>query len=383
MKNLIYIWFFLFGVLGSAQTALYNSGNIRIHDQGQLGFHTDLINDAAFDENDGLAGFYGTSILTVSGAFAPTFFDVELAHDTGVFLETGINTDNNANFILGDFITPRDQSSAYFNLLQNAFYTGESDLTKVDGYAAVTQQQNFTFPIGDTQQLQPLILNSSGVNPLAKCAYFYENPGSPSSLGVTFSPAIKARDLGAVSASEFWRLEGSVPSTISISWNERSDIASLTDDVATIMVVGWSKASRQWIPLGGTVAVGDLSTGFVASETFVPDDYEALTFGTMDVPAEFLTLENYLVTANGDGINDVLMIPELLELSPNNHLKIYNRFGSLVFEQVNYTDQFNGFSNVDNFVIDRQQGLPADVYFYVVTLDDLGLDFQGFLYLTR
>ena len=82
------------------------------------------------------------------------------------------------------------------------------------------------------------------------------------------------------------------------------------------------------------MAVGDLSTGFVASETFVPDDYEALTFGTMDVPADFLTLENYLVTANGDGINDVLIIPELLELSPNNHLKIYNRFGSLVFEQV-------------------------------------------------
>ena len=383
MKNLFYISFFLFGILGNAQTALYNSGNIRIHNQGQLGFHTDLINDAAFDENVGLAGFYGTALLNVSGAFAPTFFDVEIVNDLGVFLQTGINSDNNTNFVLGDFLTPRDQSGSYFNFLQNAFYTGESDFSKVDGYAAVTQQQNVTFPIGDDQQLRPLILNSSGVNPLAKCAYFYENPGSPSSLGVSFSPAIKARDLGAVSATEFWRLEGSVPSTISISWNERSDIASLTDDVATIMVVGWSKASRQWIPLGGTVAVGDLSTGFVASESFVPDDYEALTFGTMDVPADFLTLENYLVTANGDGVNDVLIIPELLELSPNNHLKIYNRFGSLVFEQQNYTDQFNGFANVDNFVIDRQQGLPADVYFYIVTMDDLDLDFQGFLYLTR
>ena len=383
MHRFFYIFVFFLGLPLQAQTALYNSGNIRIHNQGQLGFHTDLINDAAFDENVGLAGFYGTALLNVSGAFAPTFFDVELLNDQGVFLQTGINNTNNTNFVLGDFLTPRDQSGSYLNYLQNAFYTGENDLTKVDGYAAVTQQQNFTFPIGDSQQLRPLILSSESVNPLAKCAYFYENPGSPSSLDVSFDPALNARDLGAVSTTEFWRLEGSVPSTISISWNERSDIAALTDDINTIMVVGWSKASRQWIPLGGTVAVGDLSTGFVASETFVPDDYEALTFGTMDVPADFLTLENYLVTANGDGINDVLMIPELLELSPNNHLKIYNRFGSLVFEQENYTDQFNGYANVDNFVIDRQQGLPADVYFYVVTMDDLGLDFQGFLYLTR
>ena len=62
---------------------------------------------------------------------------------------------------------------------------------------------------------------------------------------------------------------------------------------------------------------------------------------------------------------------------------IYNRFGQMVFDQKNYTNQFNGFSNVDNFVIDREQGLPADVYFYIVSMEDLGLDFQGFLYLTR
>ena len=187
MKNLIYIAFFMSGVLGQAQTALYNSGNIRIHNEGQLGFHTDLINDAAFDENVGLAGFYGTALLNVSGAFAPTFFDVEIVNDLGVFLQTGINSGNNTNFILGDFLTPRDQSGSYFNFLQNAFYTGENDLTKVDGYAAVTQQQNFTFPIGDSQQLRPLILSSESVNPLAKCAYFYENPGSPSSLEISFT----------------------------------------------------------------------------------------------------------------------------------------------------------------------------------------------------
>ena len=382
MKKLFYILVFSFGLLTNAQTALYNSGNIRIHDQGQLGFHTNLINDAAFDENLGLVGFYGNATLNVSGAFAPTFFDTEIANSTGVFLETGINNGNNTNFIFGDFLTPRNQSSAYYNLLQNAFYVGEGDISKVDGYAAITQQQNFTFPVGDAQQLRPLIISSAEENALAKCAYFYEDPGSPSSLDTNFDTGLKARDLGFISTTEFWRLEGSVPSTISISWNERSDIGALTNDVSNLMVVGWSKAARQWVRLGSTVAVGDLSTGFVSSENFIPDDYDVITFGTMDVPAEFLSLDNYLVSANGDGINDTLVIPEL-EQSPNNHLMIYNRFGQQVFDQKNYTNEFEGFSNVDNFVIDREQGLPADVYFYIVSMEDLGLDFQGFLYLTR
>jgi gliding motility-associated-like protein len=380
-KNL-YIVGLLVGLYGQAQTALYNSGNIRIHDQGQLGFHTDLINDAAFDENVGLAGFYGNNQIYVSGAFTPTFFDTEFAAASGVFLETGINSSNNTNFVFGDILTPRNQSDAYYNFLQNGFYTGDSDISKVDGYAGVTNQQNFTFPVGGGQQLRPLILSSASVNPIAKCAYYFEDPNSPSSLNTSFDTSRKARDIGFVSATEFWRLEGSIPSTISINWNERSDMATLTDDIANILIVGWSKSANQWMILGTTAAVGDLSQGFVSSESFVPDDYDAITFGTIDVPAEFLSLDNFLVSTNGDGINDSFIIPEL-EQSPNNHLQIYNRFGQMVFDQINYTNQFNGFSNIDNLVIDREQGLPSGVYFYIVSMEDLGLDFQGFLYLTR
>ena len=266
--------------------------------------------------------------------------------------------------------------------MQNAFYVGDSDISQIDGYAGVTVRQNFTFPVGDGQQLRPLILSSEGVNLLAKCAYYFEDPNSPTSLNTSFDTSRKARDIGFVSATEFWRLEGNIPSTISISWNERSDMAALTDDTSNVLIVGWSKSANQWMILGQTAVVGDASQGFVTSESFIPDDFDAITFGTIDVPAEFLSLDNFLVSANGDGINDSFSIPEL-EQSPNNHLKIYNRFGQMVFDQVNYTNQFNGFSNVDNLVIDREQGLPSGVYFYIVSMKDLGLDFQGFLYLTR
>ncbi len=50
---------------------------------------------------------------------------------------------------------------------------------------------------------------------------------------------------------------------------------------------------------------------------------------------------------------------------------------------INYTDQFGGISNIDNLVINRDQGLPEGVYFYVISLDDLSLNYQGFLFLDR
>jgi len=380
--RIIYILIFFFGVSSTAQTALYNSGNIKIHADGKLGFHTNLINDAAFDENEGLTGFYGNNQLIVSGALSPTFFDTEIANASGVFLQTGINNLNNTNFVIGDFMTPRDQPDAYYSFLQNAFYVGDSDISKIDGYASVSNQQNFTFPIGDLAQLRPLVLNSQGVNLLAYSAYFFEDPNSPNSINETFNTSLKSPEITAISSTEFWRLGGDTLSTISISWNDRSGLTTIATDLNEIIIVGWHKASQQWVNLAGSSAVGDLNQGFTTSLTFIPDDYGALTFGSVGEAQEYVELDNFYVSVNSDGINDTFVIPEL-DQSPNNHLQIYNRYGQKVFDQINYTDQFRGFSNVDNFVIGRQNGLPKGVYFYIVTMEDLNLDFQGFLYLTR
>ena len=160
MKNLIYILALLLPLGIQAQTALYNTGNIRIHNEGQIGFHTDLINNASFDQNLGLAGFYGSSMISVSGAFMPVFFDTEIANDQGVMLNTGMSVASNTNFVAGNFVTPRQQQDIYFNFLQDAFYVGESDPSKVDGYVTINNEQNFIFPVGDSEQLRSLTLNS-------------------------------------------------------------------------------------------------------------------------------------------------------------------------------------------------------------------------------
>ena len=387
MKNFLYISLLLFTGLVSGQTALYNNGNIRIHEDGNLGFHTDLINDSPFDDNRGLAGFYGSGSLLVSGSVVPLFFDVESATANGLDLELGIDNANNTNFISGDIFTPRVQPNVYYNFLENAFYVGDGDVTKIDGYAGITNQQNFIFPVGDNVQLRPLVLNSESTNLSAKCAYFFENTGNPSSLSGSFNTNELDLDLEYVSGLEFWRLEGNVASTVSLSWNTRSDISALTDEPRKVVVAGWSKIGNRWINLGNTTALGSLDEGFVTSESFIPDNYEIITLGISKIPfepleMEVLSLDNYFVSPNGDGINDTFFIPELLE-SPNNEVRIYDRYGLKVFQMDNYTNEFAGVSNVDNFVIQRENGLPVGVYFYTIYMIDRDLNYQGFLYLAR
>lgn len=387
MKVLPTLLLSILGFFVNAQTALYNNGNLQIHSGGNLGFHTNFINDAPTDQNLGLVGFYGPRALTVSGTVTPLFFDTEIAAEANVLLQLGYDNTNSTNFILGDFVTPLNLPDIYYNFMGDSFYGGENDLSKINGYAAITNQKDFMFPVGDSEFLRPLRLTSEDSNLFAKCAYFLENANNPLSLPNDYPTSQVDIDVEAVSTREFWKLEGTVPATITINWNTRSALANLTNDATLIIPVGWSKISNRWLSLGVTSTIGSLEQGIVTSESFVPDDYEIITFGVSRLPLEptavdVLTLDNYLVTANNDGINDALIIPELAGY-PENLVQVYDRYGIKVFEKENYTDEFKGFSNQNNVIFSKEKGLPVGVYFYTVDLPRENLYFQGFLYLAR
>lgn len=375
-------------VLAQAQTGLYNNGNIRIHTNGNIGFHTDLINDSAFDQNQGLAGFYGNNVVQVFGNISPTFNDAEFMVQSNVFLLTSVNVLNNTNFIDGNVLTPQDNRAINLNFMDSGFFTGENDASKVSGFAAMTNRDFFSFPVGDQSQLRPLMLDAEAITPTAICAYFFENPSSPSSISESFDVEQKVRDIGTVTDREFWIIQSDIPAKVTISWNPRSDLGSIPNTtIDAIIVVGWRKSANRWVVIGNSAISGDVSQGFVTSETFVPSEFEAVTFGTIPLPTDTFavnnpTLGNYFLSPNGDGVNDFLIIDGMSD-SPNNSLRLFNRFGQKVYEKINYTDEFGGESNTGNFILSQDIGLPEGVYYYLVTLDDLELEYQGFLFLDR
>jgi gliding motility-associated-like protein len=384
-KHIILSVLLLVSIPSNAQEALHNYGTIQIHETAMVGLHLDLINDGSFDQNLGLVGFYSDfGNLTVSGAFTPVFFDTEIAVEEGLVLQTSLGVNNNGNLITGDIITPRTQSGVYSNFFDNSFYTGESSVSKVYGYAAMTNKESFVFPVGDDQRLRPLTISSMATNALAKCAYFFEDPNNSKTLNAIYNTDKKSSEYMSVSDREFWRLEGDVPSNVTLTWDGYSNIAALGEFISDLKVVGWNKAENQWVNLGNTGVEGGMDYGSVTSDLFTPNDYEIITIGGNDYMLETfdtIELDNYYMTPNGDGQNDVLTI-EGIENSPNNSLQIFNRYGVLVYSMDNYDGQFNGYSNMEN-AIQRNSGLESGIYFYIITLNDLRRKHQGYLYISN
>ena len=381
-RALLFISLVLCGFISSAQDAVHNFGTIRLHDNAQVGFHMDLTNDGIFFDNLGLVGFYNSIVpLTVSGSSIPVFYDTEFMVDNDLYMDIGIAVLNNANFISGNVITSRTDPFTYLNFANDAFYTGTADPNKVDGYAAVTNNDSFIFPIGDQSRVRSLTISSLAINAVASAAYFFENPGVASTFPTAFDPSIKANMDLSVSTIEFWDLEGTIPSNVTLSWDNSSNVSSFVDDLDNIRVMGWSKALDLWVDLGNTDQTGDFSNGTVTSGVFVPNDYDVITLGgnINDTPGNVVDLGNFILSPNNDGINDTLTI-EGLELSPNNTMRIYNRYGILVYERENYDNSFDGKSNV-SMVIKQPDGLAAGVYFYIIDLQDLGQAHQGYLYI--
>ena len=106
----------------------------------------------------------------------------------------------------------------------------------------------------------------------------------------------------------------------------------------------------------------------------------------LDVAGSDIEVFNVL-TPNGDGVHDVLSIRNL-ENFPNNTVKIYNRWGVLVFQTRAYNTNGNVFDGTSEgrVTLNQDSKLPVGTYFYIIDYeDDNGRMRQesGYIYLTR
>lgn len=92
------------------------------------------------------------------------------------------------------------------------------------------------------------------------------------------------------------------------------------------------------------------------------------------------------ISPNGDGKNDRLVIPGIEEF-PGNVIKIYNRWGNLVYEKKEYDNSWDGTTNVNqgiNQVIGGSDMLPVGTYFYVFESNDEKYpSFTGYVYIKK
>ena len=376
MKTIKYIVLLLFQ-LSIAQQSFHNFGNIQIHDQGQIGFHTHLINDGIFNQNLGLAGFYNEmEALSISGTQIPRFFSMEV--DVINHLNLYINTEviNDISFFNGDVITPRLNPDISLDFLSDAFYVLEDDERNTDGYSSYSGNLDFTFPIGHDNKLRPLITPIQTGNPKFKAAYFNEDANFPSTFTTNFDTDNSEVIIKEISINEFWDFDGDTNTQVTLTWDQESDIQALVSDLLNLRVVGWNIAENQWKDLGNTNFTGTTSDGTITSTSFIPNEYDIITFGSL-IGSDGLVVYN-LFSPNGDGDNDLFVIEGLNFFS--NTLEIYNRWGNIVYKKTNYQNDWNGVAEGSK-ILKKGEKLPSGTYFYILSLPDNNTNKVGWLYI--
>ena len=380
MKKIFYL-LFLLPYLLLAQQAFHNFGNIQMHEDAGIGFHTDLINDGVFDNNLGLVGFYNYQDFSmISGLNRAVFYDVEIDVLGNLELYTSMGVVNNLEFSNGKVRTPRNNPLISLDFINYNMYTGEADSEHVDGYSSILSSDGFTFPIGDDSRLRPMILSSSSSESYYNGAYFYENPNSPSTFPSSFDTTKKENFINNITNFEFWDLDGEVETDITLTWDFDSNIPLIASDINLLRVVGWNISDTKWKDLGRANVNGDLSKGTITSSLFVPDDFEIITIGS-EVGDVSLNV-NYAISPNGDGKNETLVI-EGIQFQIGNTLEIYNRWGSVVYKTNNYQNDWSGIANGSKKAFITNEGLVTGVYFYELSFDDKSKSQNGWIYLRR
>jgi len=94
-----------------------------------------------------------------------------------------------------------------------------------------------------------------------------------------------------------------------------------------------------------------------------PDSYEEMTVGIIPMP----TIPDGF-TPDGDGFGDGWVITGL-DHYPDHVVRIYNHWGTLVYEASPYDTPWNGVANSGHVLTGKGEKLPAGVYFFVITLE--------------
>lgn len=109
-----------------------------------------------------------------------------------------------------------------------------------------------------------------------------------------------------------------------------------------------------------------------------PSQEDVDTDGVGDVCDTIEVNVSEAITPNGDGINDTWFINNIQNY-PNNSVKVYNRWGDLIFSKNNYQNDWNG-----SYTKGGDNNSISSSYYYQIDLDGNGsIEHQGWIFITK
>ena len=213
--------------------------------------------------------------------------------------------------------TARTGNRGYFSFGPSATWTAAANASHVDGYARHYVNGAFVMPIGDNGAYRPIATTAGPTD----AAYYAVNPNG------SYPVATSAANVSSVSTLEYWDIDGTVATSVTLTWNATSDIATITgSDLTKLIMVGWD--GTEWVKIPATISTstlnaststpaftggaGTLTAGSITTDaTITPNDFEAFTFGSEAVFTDFGDYSGFgsnvsarYTDDNGDGTPD-------------------------------------------------------------------------------
>jgi gliding motility-associated-like protein len=238
----------------------------------------------------------------------------------------------------------------------DTFCQGDTTILSVDYYAGVSYQWLYNGnPLANDTTNQLVVTTGGDYEILATSGCGPFNDG-PVTITVNTLPVVDGGSDATITCDSVLTL--SATGALNYSWTP-SALCTTPDQATTDISADVTTTF---------IVVGTDGNGCSSLDTVIV----TVTCDTLFVPSGF--------SPNGDNVNDFFVINQI-DKYPNANLKIFNRWGSLVFEMDKYDNTWNGFSNSDLVRVGEE--LPNGTYYYVLDLKDGSTPLNGFVILRR
>jgi gliding motility-associated-like protein len=195
----------------------------------------------------------------------------------------------------------------------------------------------------------------------------------------SYSIRVRTTDKGGLSFEKVYTVSISQLPTLTGTGNEYGTqiqaVASATPKISKgltskLNVSGIDMASYTWSPsaslssasIYNPIAQPSQTQSYSVTVTNVYGSSTTLSI-TVEVMEDWNIIPNNILTPNGDGQNDTWVVDNLISY-PNNQVMIFDRSSRAIYRKTGYANDWDGYIN--------GSPLPADTYYYILTLDSSG-----------
>lgn len=377
-------------VLATAQTV--NQGLLSTTNNTEVSTYFDFTNEASGNVlNDGDFYFYGhyeneglfsystnsrtgyvvfeglmPEMQNIKGTSPSNFYDVlfnKSSNAHAFHLTNDMASAGTVNFTDGVVLMDKVNGGA-FVFLKGAQHMNVKDKSHVNGEVTKIGNEAFKYPIGDDGYYR-----FAGISAPVNNAEIYTGEYLFENSDIKYPHKNKTGIIELINDKEYWIINQTTTTNnsvlVTLSWDHRTTPNKLTSNTQALHIVRWDEKQQLWIDEGGLV---DESNNTVTTPVNV-EGFGIFTLATIKEkhlnPGDVVIYQG--VTPDGDGMNDYFIIDNI-NLFPNNHVSIYNRWGRKVYETQSYNSKGNVFKGyaegVD--VVGKGEMLPTGTYYYVV-----------------